>query len=147
MDPFSAATGVAGLISLGIELGKSLKTYYDDFKSMDEDITLHIQHADRLRAFVEMLRSRFDGQNEVDPALSGSLQECYQACNICLQDFGALKRKFSRDPGPKPKGIRKRWEAALAHFHYPLQKKRFEDLEAEMEKFRVDISLRLQLLN
>ncbi|KAK2750197.1 hypothetical protein CKAH01_17967 [Colletotrichum kahawae] len=147
MDPFSAATGVAGLISLGIELGKGLKTYYDDFQSMDEDVALHTQHADRLHTFVDMLSSRFDGHNEADPALFRSLQECYQACNSCLQDFGALNRKYSRDPGSKPKGMRKRWEAALAHFHYPLQKKRFEDLEAEMEKFRSEISVRLQLLN
>ncbi|KAE9581506.1 hypothetical protein CGMCC3_g2574 [Colletotrichum fructicola] len=90
MDHFSAATGVAGLISLGIQLGKGLKTYCEDFQSMDDDIAL--------------LRT-------------------------------------------KPKGMRERWEAALTHFHYPLQKKRFEDLEAKMETFRFQLSARLQLLN
>ncbi|KAF4900976.1 hypothetical protein CGCF415_v009888 [Colletotrichum fructicola] len=147
MDPFSAATGVAGLISLGIQLGKGLKTYCEDFQSMDDDIALLSKHAERLATFVKMLDTRLEGQDQVDPALSRSLKECYDACNICLQDFRALSTKYSRNPGTKPKGMRERWEAALTHFHYPLQKKRFEDLEAKMETFRFQLSARLQLLN
>lgn len=46
MDPFSAVTGVAGLISLGIQLGKGLKTYREDFQSMDDDIALLCKHAE-----------------------------------------------------------------------------------------------------
>ncbi|KAF4830908.1 hypothetical protein CGCTS75_v005713 [Colletotrichum tropicale] len=114
---------------------------------MDDDIALLSKHAERLATFVDMLDTRLEGQDQVDPALSRSLKECYDACNICLQDFGALSTKYSRSPGTKPKGMRERWEAALTHFHYPLQKKRFEDLEAKMQTFQYQLLARLQLLN
>ncbi|KAL3294963.1 Ankyrin repeat protein [Colletotrichum asianum] len=126
MDPFSAATGVAGLISLGFPLGKGLKTYCEDFESMDDDIALLSKHAERLATFVEMLDTRLEGQ---DPALSRSLKECYDACNICLQDFGALTQSTLEVQEPSSK------------------KKRFEDLEAKMETFRYQLLARLQLLN
>ncbi|KAF5502046.1 hypothetical protein CGCA056_v014743 [Colletotrichum aenigma] len=108
-------------------------------------IWLYSASMQRLATFVEMLDTRLEGQDQVDPALSRSLKECYDACNIFLHDVGALSTKYSRSPGTKPKGMRERWEAALTHFHYPLQKKRFEDLEAIWRfsdiSFRRDFSL------
>ncbi|KAF4815164.1 hypothetical protein CGCSCA5_v007191 [Colletotrichum siamense] len=63
MGHFSAATGVAGFISLGMQLGKGLKTYCQDFQSMNDDIALLKKHAERLATLVEMLYTRLEGQD------------------------------------------------------------------------------------
>ena len=37
-DPLSVATGVAGLLSLGIQVSQSLVSFYLDYKGQDTDI-------------------------------------------------------------------------------------------------------------
>lgn len=109
MDPFSAATGVAGLISLGIEVCKGLNAYCQDYRSKDSEILAIGQHANKLRAFLYLIESRMKGNSQVDQSLATTFEDCHATCTLCLQDFAALNTKYSR---PKAvSGFRKQGKA------------------------------------
>jgi len=70
MDPLSVSAGVAGFISLGLEVTKSLIEFYKAYKDQDAHIAHTIGELDRLCvtlvALDESLKSRKFSSSEQD---------------------------------------------------------------------------------
>ncbi|TQN65544.1 hypothetical protein CSHISOI_09883, partial [Colletotrichum shisoi] len=145
MDPFSVSSGVAGLISLGITVCKGLNIYCQDYRSRDVDILLLGQHAERLEAFLQLIKSRTGGAVVVDHSLSNSFRECFTACDVCLQDFNTLSAKYSQ-PSATP-GLRERGKTFIRQLQYSFQKDKFDGLRSQMEDFRSAFLSLLLLVN
>ncbi|KAL0932909.1 uncharacterized protein CTRU02_211872 [Colletotrichum truncatum] len=145
MDPLSAASGVAGLLSLGITICKGLHVYCRDYQSKDDDIRLLSQDAERLESFLQMLDIRLKSGSQIDLTLKNALDECYSACNLCMQDFKVLSTKYSRPQTIQ--GLKQHGKAAVRHLQYPFQKDRFDVLKAQMQEFHIALSSCLLLLN
>ncbi|KAF4817707.1 hypothetical protein CGCTS75_v012173 [Colletotrichum tropicale] len=145
MDPFSAATGVAGLISLGIEVCKGLNAYCRDYRSRDSDILALSQHATILEAFLHLIESRVRGNSQVDRSLATTFEDCHAACTLCLQDFTELNAKFSRPKGVY--GFRKQGKAFVRQLQFPFQRDKFNGLKSQMHEFQNALSNCLLLLN
>ncbi|KAJ5807728.1 hypothetical protein N7474_008997 [Penicillium riverlandense] len=47
-DPLSIASGIAGLLSLGIQVTQSLVSFYTAYKDQDNDLAKITQHLDKL---------------------------------------------------------------------------------------------------
>ncbi|KAF4849745.1 hypothetical protein CGCSCA4_v004332 [Colletotrichum siamense] len=145
MDPFSAATGVAGLISLGIEVCKGLNAYCQDYRSKDSEILAIGQHANELRAFLYLIESRMKGNSQVDQSLATTFENCHATCTLCLQDFAALNTKYTR---PKAvSGFRKQGKAFVRQLQFPFHKDKFDGLKSQMLEFQNALSSCLLLLN
>ncbi|KAF5520105.1 hypothetical protein CGCA056_v008645 [Colletotrichum aenigma] len=145
MDPFSAATGVAGLISLGIEVCKGLNAYCQDYRSKDSEILAIGQHANKLRAFLYLIESRMKGNSQVDQSLATTFEDCHATCTLCLQDFAALNTKYTR---PKAvSGFRKQGKAFVRQLQFPFHKDKFDGLKSQMLEFQNALSSCLLLLN
>ncbi|KAF4814367.1 hypothetical protein CGCSCA5_v007871 [Colletotrichum siamense] len=145
MDPFSAATGVAGLISLGIEVCKGLNVYCRDYRRKDSEILALSQHAKRLDALLHLIESRMKGSFQVDQSLATTFEDCYATCNVCLQDFAALNTKYAR-PKP-PSGFRKQGKAFVRQLQFPFHKDKLDSLRSQMLEFQNALSNCLLLLN
>lgn len=145
MDPLSAASGVAGLVSLGIEVCKGLNGYCRDYRSRHSDLLVLNQHAENLEAFLGLLKRRVEGASHVDPALSASLDECYTACNACLQKFKVLQSKYASTPAAT--GFKENGKAAVRHLKYPFHKSDFESIRIQVQEFQDSFSRYLLLLN
>ncbi|KAJ0167662.1 hypothetical protein CTA2_1277 [Colletotrichum tanaceti] len=145
MDPFSVSSGVAGLMSLGITVCKGLNIYCHDYRSRDVDILLLGRHAERLEAFLQLIKSRADGAVAVDHSLSNSFRECFAACDVCLQDFRTLGAKYSRLSAAQ--GLRERGKTVVRQLQYPFQKDKFDSLRSQMEDFRSAFLSLLLLMN
>lgn len=140
MDPLSIATGSAGLISLGLTACNGLITYYQDYQSRDGDLDLIEQHAESLRAIVHGLSQHIYSSLDAitaDASRTHLIQQCIDACDVCITDFKILKRKYSRT----------RRRNLMHQFMYPFQKKKFDDLKAQMQEFRSALSSYILLLN
>lgn len=145
MDPFSAATGVAGLISLGIEVCKGLDACCRNYRSKDSEILALSRHARELESFLDMIESRMKAYSEVDQTLATTLKDCHATCNMCLQDFAALNTKYAR---PKAgSGFRKQGKAFVRQLQFPFHKDKFDGLRSHMLGFQKALSSCLLLLN
>ncbi|KAF5497017.1 hypothetical protein CGCS363_v008060 [Colletotrichum siamense] len=145
MDPFSAAAGVAGLISLGIEVCKGLDAYCRNYRSKDSEILALSRHAKELETFLDMIESRMKAYSEVDQALATTLEDCHATCNMCLQDFAALNTKYAR-PKAVP-SFRKQGKAFVRQIQFPFQKDKFDGLRSQMLQFQKALSSCLILMN
>ncbi|KAF4909954.1 hypothetical protein CGCVW01_v011835 [Colletotrichum viniferum] len=133
MDPFTAATGLAGLISLGIEVCKGLNAYCRDYRSKDSEILALSQHAKRLEAFLHLIQSRMKGNSQVGQFLATIFEDCHATCTMCLQDFAALNAKYTR---PKAvSGFRNQGKAFVRQLQFPFHKDTFDGLRSQMLEF------------
>ncbi|KAH9237068.1 hypothetical protein K456DRAFT_1831156 [Colletotrichum gloeosporioides 23] len=145
MDPFSAATGVAGLISFGIEVCKGLNAYCPDYRSKDSEILSLSQQAKRLEAFLHMIEGRMKGKSQVDQALATTFEDCYATCTICLQDFAALNTNYARPRAVS--GFTKQGKAFIQQLQFPFHKAKLDGLSLQMHEFQNALSHCLLLLN
>ncbi|KAF3808404.1 hypothetical protein GCG54_00013043 [Colletotrichum gloeosporioides] len=145
MDPFSAATGIAGLISLGIEVCKGLNAYCREYRSKGSEILALSQHAKRLEAFLHMIEGRMKEKSQVDQPLAATFEDCHVTCTICLQEFTALNTKYSRPKAPS--GLRQQGKAFVRQLQFPFQKDKFDSIKSQMLEFQNALSTYLLLLN
>ncbi|EXF80288.1 hypothetical protein CFIO01_08525 [Colletotrichum fioriniae PJ7] len=145
MDPLSISSGVAGLVSLGLTVCKSLNTFCMDYRSRDTDIINLKNHAQRLDSFLQLVQTRLEASHQVDSALSESLKNCFGACQGCIQEFESLAKKQNRPLGPK--GLKEYGKDAARHLQYPFQKAKFDRLKAEIEEFYTAMANYMLLVN
>jgi len=144
MDPLSIAAGAAGFIALGVTACDNLVAYCRNSQSRDSDI-LHLeQHAEGLQAVVRGLERRMcrpSGSFTADTSLADSIQQCLDACDMCILDFKILRRKYSTAEDPRNHG-----KSVMRQTLYPFQKDQFESLRAQMLEFHSALLTYLLLL-
>ncbi|KAI1776458.1 hypothetical protein F4818DRAFT_440825 [Hypoxylon cercidicola] len=128
MDPFSVATGAAGLISLGLTVSGGLIQYCKDYRSQDADLTQLSQHAQELNSFLILIEKRTTGPHAPDGDIHATLQGCRDACDACLENFKRLNDKYA---SPKLGRSRK----LVRNLKYPFDKRKFEDVRSRFREF------------
>ncbi|KAI0846645.1 hypothetical protein F5Y00DRAFT_271922 [Daldinia vernicosa] len=145
MDPFSIATGVAGLISLGLAVSGGLIQYCRDYKSQDTDLVKLTQHAQDLESLLSLIENRNTGPQSPSRDITTSLQNCQDACDACLRDFKRMNAKYaSSKHGQTFKG---RGRELLHNLKYPFDKGRFDDCRSQLQEFNARLLGHLQLAN
>ncbi|KAI0834656.1 hypothetical protein F5Y06DRAFT_278556 [Hypoxylon sp. FL0890] len=145
MDPFSAATGAAGLISLGLTVSNGLIQYCRDYRSQDDDLSQLAQHARDLQSILTLIENRTTQLQSPDGDINTSFQGCRDACDACLQDFKRLNDKYAGSKrGHTSKGHD--WKL-LQNLKYPFDKRKFEDVRSRLQEFNARVLGYLQLAN
>ncbi|KAH7008767.1 hypothetical protein EDB80DRAFT_872565 [Ilyonectria destructans] len=144
MDPFTAVTGAAGLVSLGITICDGLLTYCHNYRARSNDLLVLGQHAERLRTFLRHLEERQQG-TVTNSALKSSINECLGACNMCLQEFGTFSDKYSQQP-PIP-SLKSQGKSVVRKLQYPFQRNMFEFFKQQMHEFQFALSSQILLMN
>lgn len=96
MDPFSISTGVAGLLSLAIELSTILDNYVSGFKSAPEDADRILNEIDALchvlKDLVKFLRDEDKHENQ---SFSQTSFLC-STIRMCQEEIQKLCKKFNK---------------------------------------------------
>lgn len=147
MDPFSIATGAAGLFSTGVTICNGLITYCRDYRSREDDLNSLQGNAERLRGYLKVLEDRQHGVGLApeSPSLKASMDECIVACTNCLTDLTQLSDKYSPPPS-------KGWNQAsrsslIRRASYPFQKDKFEFFRRQIHELHFTLSCQIALLN
>lgn len=144
MDPFTAVTGAAGLVSLGITICDGLLTYCHNYRARSNDLLVLGQHAERLRTFLRQLEERQQG-TVTNSALKSSINECLGACNMCLQEFGAFSDEHSQQPPFS--SLKIHGKSVVRKLQYPFQRNMFEFFKQQMHEFQFALSSQILLMN
>ena len=98
MDPLSVSAGVAGFISLGLEVTKSLIEFYKAYKDKDAHIAHTIGELDRLCvtlvALDESLKSRKFSSSEQD--LVSAIEEAISEYIDYIKELQHQAEKFAK---------------------------------------------------
>ena len=98
-DPFSLATGIAGLISLGLEVTKATRQYFQGVRNAAKDVDEFLKEVsalvDVLRQLVEFLKSDRIGKTNFDQVSVFILTN--NACEEKLKAIRLRLRKRTND--------------------------------------------------
>ncbi|KAL5002549.1 hypothetical protein BDV10DRAFT_191363 [Aspergillus recurvatus] len=144
-DPLSIASGVAGLLSLGIQVTQSLIDFYSAYKDQDSDLIQITQNLGNLLVIFTALddalqshRLRIDDQD-----LLKSIDKSIWACNEIIKELEAECHKFQEASAT---GFKGRIQSAGRRVAYPFRKSTLQKLEEDISEIRENLSLALDVL-
>jgi hypothetical protein len=144
-DPLAIASGIAGLLSLGIQVTQSLVKFYTAYKDQDTDVAKIIQNIDNLQTLfrsleiaVEERRSQFDTQD-----LLREVEKAVQRCEEVITDLQSECDRFHKD---SVAGFKDRFKTAGRRAAYPFRKGTLSQLEEDVGVIRENLSFALDIL-
>jgi hypothetical protein len=144
-DPLAIASGIAGLLSLGIQVTQSLVSFYTTYKDQDTDLARVTQNLDKLQSIfralavaVEERRSQADTQD-----LLREVEKAVQKCEEIITELQSECEKFHKDSAA---GLKGRVKVAGRRAAYPFRKSTLQKLEEDVSDIRENLSFALDVL-
>ncbi|EXK81059.1 hypothetical protein FOQG_14487 [Fusarium oxysporum f. sp. raphani 54005] len=144
-DPLSIASGVAGLISLGLTVCDSLHTYFSAIKDRKDDIAIITQSLSLFKFHIFAVQSSASKLgNRHSPAIDG-LQLSLINCEMQLKCLETLLNKLI--PTEDPSLAKDIWRRQKLTARYPFDRKKLVQLEEYLSRANVTLSSFIQALN
>ncbi|OAQ63778.1 ankyrin repeat-containing protein [Purpureocillium lilacinum] len=145
MDPLSISAGIAGFLSLGLEVTKSLIDFYRAYKDQDADIADMIRELDHLCvAFValdESLKNRDFSPGKKD--ILSAIEEAIGECTDYIEELQHQAEKFMKHQSEST------WvkvAAGTRRLAYPFKKTMLEKLKGDIFELRSSVNFMLQIV-
>ncbi|KAJ4074244.1 hypothetical protein NW761_013856 [Fusarium oxysporum] len=144
-DPFSIATGVAGLISLGLTVCDGLHTYFSAIKDRKDDIAIATQRLALFKFHVFAIQSSASKLGHLhSPAIDG-LQLSLINCEMQLKCLESLLNELM--PAKDPSLAKEIWRRQKLIVRYPFDRKKLVQLEEYLSRANTTLSSFIQALN
>ncbi|CAG8899011.1 unnamed protein product [Penicillium egyptiacum] len=142
-DPLSIASGVAGLLSLGIQVTKSLVDFYSAYKDQTPALAKITLNLENLLGILRALDgARQNGQPQTD-ALIQEIDKAAAGCREILEELREECQKFQKDTAL---GLRARIQLSGRRATYPFRESTLKKLEEDIGEIRGNLSLALNVL-
>ncbi|CAI7621157.1 unnamed protein product, partial [Penicillium viridicatum] len=142
-DPLSIASGVAGLLSLGIQVTKSLVDFYSAYKDQTPALAKITLNLENLLGILQSLDSaRQNGQPQTD-ALLQEIDNAAVGCREIIEELRDECQKFQKDTAAS---LKDRIQVAGRRATYPFRKSTLQKLEEDIGEIRENLSLALNVL-
>lgn len=144
-DPLALASGVAGLLSLGIQVTQSLVNFYNSFRDQDTDLAKVAQDLDNLQSILRALdiavkerRSQADTQD-----LLREVEKAVKQCEEIIVELQGECEKFYKHSAA---ALKERVKTAGRRAAYPFRKSTLQKLEEDASDIRENLSFALDVL-
>lgn len=142
-DPLSIASGVAGLLSLGIQVTKSLVDFYSAYKDQTPALAKITLNLENLLSILQSLdNARQNGQHQTD-ALLQEIDKAAVGCREIIEELRDECQKFQKDTALT---LKDRIQVAGRRATYPFRKSTLQRLEEDIGEIRENLSLALNVL-
>ncbi|KAK1848381.1 ankyrin repeat protein [Colletotrichum chrysophilum] len=144
-DPFSIASGVAGIVSLGLEIVKGLYVYCSTLKDQSSDIARIHNNLSHLHHLLENLRRQLDVRKfrSDDIIILACIEGRIFQCKECIEELKKVADKFERS---QVDGLRAALKAKVQQATYPFQHGMLQKLEQNVDSIFQQVVFSLQLL-
>nr|RBQ96206.1 hypothetical protein FVER53263_13288 [Fusarium verticillioides] len=144
-DPFSIATGVAGLVSLGITVCGGLHTYFSAIKNRKDDLAIVTQNLALFKFHIFAVQSSASKLGHYhSPAIDG-FQLSLINCEMQLQCLQTLLNELMPTEDPSP--VKDVWRRQKLIARYPFDRKKLVQLEEYLSRANATLSSFIQTLN
>jgi hypothetical protein len=134
MDPFTISTGIAGFLSLAIEITKILSTFISDAKSAHADAQLLLSEVESLctvlEQFAKFLRYDFRGAFTAQSALYAAVIGCQHEIQTLSKKLEKLQRR-----GPGDGKVREAVKKVVNALEWPFRKEEYDGTLARLKRF------------
>ncbi|KAL4982216.1 hypothetical protein BDW68DRAFT_195541 [Aspergillus falconensis] len=141
-DPLSVAAGIAGLLSLGIQVSEALCKFYASYKGQSTEIARTV---DKLGNLSIIFRSI---ENALQSRPSDNLTKTiYHSIDSCADIIIELQEEYKSFKAQLPGGIKGKIKAPSRRVAYPFRKSTFQKLDEDIQEIRDNISVALDALH
>ncbi|RJE17605.1 Ankyrin repeat protein [Aspergillus sclerotialis] len=144
-EPLAIASGIAGLLSLGIQVTQSLIRFYTTYKDQDTDLAKVTRNLDNLQSIfraldvaVEERRSQVDTQD-----LLQEVEKAVRKCEEIITELQSECDKFHKDSAA---GVKDRIRVSGRRAAYLFRKSTLQKLEEDISDVRENLSFALDVL-
>ena len=144
-DPFSIAAGIAGFLSLGIQVTQTLVDFYSVYKTQDADVAKITQNMENLQSSFRTLENAIQ-QRQSQPNAEELLQEvdkAAQRCNEIIQELQTVCQKLYTKSGSCTKS---RLQVAGRRATYPFRRSTIQKIEEDVCDIRENLLFALNVL-
>ncbi|KAJ5998783.1 hypothetical protein N7451_006593 [Penicillium sp. IBT 35674x] len=142
-DPLSIASGVAGLLSLGIQVTQSLVDFYSAYKNQTSDIAKIAQGLESLLAIFRSLEGALQDRQPRTDALLQEIERSTEGCHSIIKELQTECQKFRKTSAA---GYTDRIKFFGRQATYPFRKSTLQKLEEDIEEIQDRLSLALNVL-
>lgn len=149
-DPLSITSGIAGILSLGIQVTQSLINFYIAYKDQDSDLAKMTRNLKDLQGIFRSLESAVQSPSQSrDNAQKQLLQEVDEITKTCQEIIIELQAECTKfdDKSSSATGFKHRAKAAGRRVTYPFRKSTLQKLEEDIGELRENLSLALNVLH
>lgn len=144
-DPLSVAAGVAGLVSLGIQVTQSLVDFYTVYRYQDSDLVGMTEKLECLLDIFQCLkRTLSDRHFQADErSLIKNIETSIQNCDELIQEMQEECQKFSKTSST---GVEAALKVAGRRATYPFRRSTLQKLNEDIDEIRANLSSALEVL-
>lgn len=144
-DPLSVTAGIAGLISLGIQVTGSLVSFYAAYKGQDTDIARTTGKLENLLDTFRFLDTALQRRTfrPDEQGLLKNIESSAQNCHELIQELNEECEKFNRT---STTGIKGAIRTAGRRAAYPFRQSTLQKLDEAISEIRHNLTLALDVL-
>ncbi|KAL4963354.1 uncharacterized protein BDV14DRAFT_210017 [Aspergillus stella-maris] len=144
-DPLSIASGVAGLLSLGIQVTQSLVNFYSAYKHQASELDQILHNLGNLLVIFDNLDNALKARQPqiIEEESLKSINNAILNCNEVIEELQAECHKFQEK---STTGFKGRIQVAKRQAAYPFRKSTLQKLEEDISEIRNNLSLALDVL-
>ncbi|KAJ5688673.1 NACHT nucleoside triphosphatase [Penicillium macrosclerotiorum] len=146
-DPLSIASGVAGFLSLGIQVTQTLIDFYSTYKGQNADLAKITRNIESLRAIFQSLEAAIElrqSQGVADDLLQ-EVEKAAQNCQRIVKELQDECQKLHADFTSKA-GLKGRVQIAGRRALYPFRRSTIQKIEEDIVEIRENLSFALSVL-
>jgi hypothetical protein len=145
-EPLSIASGIAGLLSLGIQVTETLLDFYSAYKHQDTDLAKITHNLENLQSILRSLKVaiRDNGSWTDAQTLLQEVAKATQRCDSIIVELQSESQKLRKDQALGFKGC---IQVAGRRAAYPFRRSTLQKLEEDISEIRENISLALDVLH
>lgn len=147
-ESLAVASGIAGLLSLGIQAAQSLISFYTTYKDHDTDlakITQNLNNLQSLQSTFRALKVAVDERRSQAGTLD-LLREVEKAVQHCEEVITELQNECEKFHKDSVAGLKDRVKVAGRRAAYPFWKSTLQKLEEDVSDIRENLSFALDVL-
>ncbi|KAL4750028.1 hypothetical protein BDW72DRAFT_194272 [Aspergillus terricola var. indicus] len=144
-EPLSIASGVAGLLTLGIDVTQKLLDFYSAYKNQASDLIQITRNLESLLVIFDTLDNALKVRQPqtYEKQLFVSINNAIMDCKEIIEELHAECRKFREK---STTGFKGRIQVAGRQAAYPFRKSTLQKLEEDISEIRNNLSLALDVL-
>ena len=144
-DPLSVAAGVAGVVTLGIQVTQSLVKFYKSYMNIYSELAGIIERLERLTEALQSLEKALSSRTfQVDEqSLVKSIETSITKCDELIQELQDECQKFSEPSSIRFKDAVKSSGRRIA---YPFRQSTLQKLDEDIDEIRANLSFALNVL-
>jgi hypothetical protein len=144
-DLLSIAAGIAGFLSLGIQVTQTLVDFYSVYKNQDTDIAKITQNMENLQSTFRSLEIAIQ-QRQSQPNADELLQEVDKATQRCYEIITELQTECQKLHTESVTYLKGRLQAAGRRATYPFRKSTIQKIEEDVGDIRESLVFALNVL-